>query len=81
MQMADRRYDRNTGIITIPDLPDTHWVAGVVVVLYDGEKYTPVFRAESLEHLPIPEIQEELGSLIAYSWEIANTPGIIEEEN
>lgn len=75
--MADRRYDRNTGYLTMPDLPDDKWVAGVVVILMDDESnYTAEFHPESLDKVPGPELQETLGQMLAGAWELANSPGI-----
>lgn len=83
MQMAESRrsYARNSGIIAMPeDMPDDKWCIGAIAVMWDGERYTTVFHADGQE-LPVTEIREELGSLIAHSWEVANHPGFIEEEN
>lgn len=75
--MADRRYDRNTGYLNMPDIPDDKWVAGIVVILMDDDsKYSTEFRAESLDKVPGPELQETLGQMLAGAWELANTPGM-----
>lgn len=77
MQKSERSYDRNAGMITFPDLPDDVWVAGAILVTMDEEgRYSAVFRAESLDETPIVEVQEELGAMIAQSWELANMPGV-----
>lgn len=75
--MADRAYDRNAGFVSLPDIPDDQYIAGVVVVLMDENgEYTAVFKPESLDATPIPEVQEALGPLITQAWAMANTPGV-----
>lgn len=80
MAQATRKYDHNSGIISMPEMPDDKWCVGAVAVMWDGESYTAVFHADGQE-LPIPEIQEELGSLITHSWSVANAAGYDTEEN
>lgn len=77
-----RRYDRNPGLVTLPQIPDDQWIAGVVVVLYDEDgNYTTSYRAVGMDELPTPEVREELGTLITHAWEVANHPGFTTEEN
>jgi hypothetical protein len=79
-----RAIDRNIALIALgQDFPDDVFIAGVIVVTLDQDgNYGTVFKAESLDDLPIPELQEELGHHITTAWEMANTPGIhITEEH
>lgn len=75
-----RQYDKNTGMVIMPGMPDDKWVAAGIAVMYDGENYSVVYEAVGHEHLPIPEIREELGSLIIQAWQAANHPGFTTEE-
>ncbi len=73
--MADRRYDRNVGHVDVPQVPDDLWIAGVIVVTMDeDEKFSTVFVPDSLDEVPIPEIQQELGALIAQAWSMCTHP-------
>lgn len=68
---------RNLGVIAIPEMPKEKWCAGVVAVMYDEDgNYSTVWKAVSLPELPAPEIREEVGSLAAHAFEVANCPGL-----
>lgn len=75
--MTDSRdYSRNLGLISLNEIPDDKWIAGAIIVLLDKDgNYTTVFKAQSLEHLPAPEIQEEIRSIVTHSWAVANVTG------
>ncbi|HLV43702.1 MAG TPA: hypothetical protein VKY39_01995 [Aggregatilineales bacterium] len=76
MAATDRRYDHNTGIITMPEMPDDKWVAGVIAIMLDEDgNYSAVFQSGERE-MPTPEIREEIGSLACHAWEVANCPGL-----
>jgi hypothetical protein len=73
--MADRSYERNAGYVDLPQIPDDVWIAGVIVVTMDAdENFSTVFVPESLDDVPIPEVQQELGQLIVQSWSMATHP-------
>jgi hypothetical protein len=73
----DQPTRRNTGGVSIPEMPREKWCAGVIAVMYDEEgNYSTIFKAFSMPELPIPEIREEVGSLAAHAWSVANCAGM-----
>jgi len=75
--MAERRYDRNPGLMTLPTIPDDKYIVGAVVVLMDENGfYSAQAVTGSLDELPEPETQEMLGGYVATAFEIANTKAI-----
>lgn len=72
-----RSYERNLGMISTPEVPEDKWIAGVVVVTMDEEgKFSTIFKAESLDDVPTPEVQEALDGMISQAWAMANSPGV-----
>lgn len=79
-----RATDKNNALIRLGlGFPDDVFIAGVIIVTYDNDgQYGTHFKAESLDSVPGPELQEQLSRNITTAWEIANSPGIdITEEN
>lgn len=76
--MAERRFDRNAGFISVADtIPDDVTIVGAVIVtMDDANNYSSVYIPESLDHLPIPEVQEVQGEQVAQAFELANMTGL-----
>lgn len=73
-----RAIDRNIGMLDITkQVPDTHWVLGAIVVsMNEDAEVQAHFVADSLEDLPIDEVQEELGAMAKLAWELAAFDGV-----
>lgn len=77
--MADRNTTRSAGFVSLAEVPEDRWVAGIAVVTLNEEGgYDVIFQAESLDSVPDPEVQEVLGPIIAQAWALANNSGLIE---
>lgn len=71
--MAPRDCSRNAGFVSLHDTPEEVYIAGVIVVTYDEHgNYGTRFEAESLDELPPPEVQLDLGQSIASAWAAAS---------
>ncbi|UDL15439.1 hypothetical protein SEA_PEPE25_64 [Microbacterium phage Pepe25] len=71
--MAERSYERNAGYISLTDIPDDKYIVGAVIVLMDEHgEYSTVFVNESLDSVPAPEVQGEIGPWVAQSFSLAN---------
>lgn len=77
--MADRNTTRSAGFVSLAEVPEDRWVAGIAVVTLNEEGgYDVIFQAESLDNVPDPEVQEILGPIIAQAWALANNSGLVE---
>lgn len=76
--MADRRFDRNAGFISLVDtIPDDLMIVGAVIVTIDeAGNYGTTYIPESLDAVPAPEVQETQGGLVAQAFELANLTGL-----
>lgn len=76
--MADRRFDRNAGFISLVDsIPDDVTIVGAVIVtMDDAGNYGSTYIPESLDAVPAPEVQETQGAYIAQAFELANLTGL-----
>jgi hypothetical protein len=76
--MADRSCDRNAGFLSLTQIPEELYIAGAIIVTLDEDGNPGVhFVAESLDEVPIPEVQAELGALVTQAWSLANNPGVV----
>lgn len=65
----------NAGFVSI-DPATSHAVGGMVLVLVDSDgRIHTQFQAEDLDHVPHPDVQEEIGALVAQAFALANHPG------
>lgn len=76
--MAERRFDRNAGFISVADsIPDDVTIVGAVIVtMDDAGNYGSTYIRESLDHVPTAEVQELQGAFVAQAFETANLTGL-----
>lgn len=72
--MADRRFDHNLGMLSLPTIPDDVYIvgAGVVVSDDDGHYRTICVAGNELTTLPHEDVQEGVGGMLADAFMIAN---------
>ncbi|UOW92810.1 hypothetical protein SEA_ROBINROSE_67 [Microbacterium phage RobinRose] len=71
--MAERSYERNAGYLSLTEIPDDQYIVGAVVVLMDGDgNYSAAFVNESLDSVPDPEVQDEIGPWVTQAFSLAN---------
>lgn len=70
-----RDCSRNAGVLSTYDVPEDLYIAGYVLVTLDEDgNYGFMFRNESLDEVPSPDVQETLGRWLAQAYELANEP-------
>lgn len=76
--METRDCSHNAGFISLAAIPVEEYVAGVIVVTIDDDgEYGTHFIPESLDEVPDPEVQKELGKLVTQAWATANLSGLV----
>ncbi len=80
--MADRRFDRNNGFISLADtIPDDVYIVGAVIVTLDeAGNYASTYIPETLDEIPAPEVREHQGPQIAEAFHLANLTTTITKE-
>ena len=73
---APRDCTRNAGYLSTTQVAEDLYVAGAIIVtVTEGGELGVQFIAESLDEVPIPEVQEALGQMVTTAWRLANNPG------
>jgi hypothetical protein len=67
-----RDCTQNQGFISLPELPEEVFIAGAIIVTMTPEgKYGTHFVSESIDELPSPAVQLDLGVAVADAWQVA----------
>jgi hypothetical protein len=74
---AHRDCSRNAGLVALPDLDESKYIVGVVVVMTDDDgNYSSEWRPVSLDAAPDPAVQEVIGPFVEDAFAFANNPGL-----